>query len=509
MIHRVIRVLLIEEDLEDAKTIRACLGKVSGMTIQLVHARQIACLREHLASEPFDVLLVDLDTAAPSLRNDFESNLVPCGEVPVIILTEAESLREGLAVMRKGATDYLSKKNLDAPTLARSIRYSIERNRAGRELQASEQRYRQLLRAVTTYTYSVDLQRGVPVSTKHGTGCEATTGYAPGDFAADPYLWFNMVHPEDRQLVQKMVERVLAGQHVSPIEHRIIHRDGTIRWLRDTIVPHCDEQGQLLHYDGLVEDITDRKRLEERLRHQEAQMLAAQEIQRQFLPDGPPMLPGYDLAAALHPAEFASGDLFDFLPMLDGTMALVVGDVSGHGVGPALLMASTHVLLRTLVLTYSDAAQVMTLANTMLCRETRQERFVTSFLGCLNIEKGTFQYVNAGHSIGCVMNFRGEIISDLEGGGPPLGVKPNLTYTSSDPLQLDPGDLVVIFTDGILEARSAENKSFGRRRALQTIRSNLNKSARDMAENLCTAARLFSEDEKLMDDVTVVVLKVK
>jgi PAS domain S-box-containing protein len=479
------------------------------MSIELVHIQHATSLSDRLARESFDVLLVDLESATPSLRSGFQSQIAPCAAVPVIVLTQAESLREGLDVMRRGATDYLCKKSLNGSLLARSIRYAVERNRAGRELQASEQRYRQLLEAVTTYTYSVQLQHGVPVSTKHGKGCEATTGYSPGDFAVDPYLWFNMVHPDDRPLVQELVENVLAGKPVLPIEHRIIHRDGTIRWVRDTIVPHCDQQGQLVHYDGLVEDITDRKQLEQRLRYQEAQMLAAQEIQRQFLPDGPPMLPGYDVAAVLYPAEFASGDLFDFLPMLDGTTALVVGDVSGHGVGPALLMASTHVLLRTLVLTYADAAKVMTLANTMLCRETRQERFVTSFLGCLNAERASFQYVSAGHSIGYIMNSRGEIKTKLHGGGLPLGIRPNMTYTASEPLPLDYGDLIVLFTDGILEARSGEDKAFGTTGVLETIRDNLDKSACDLAETLCNAARRFSKHEKLLDDVTVMVLKVK
>ena len=133
-------------------------------------------------------------------------------------------------------------------------------------LRASEQRYRQLLAAVTTYTYSVEFANGVPVSTRHGWGCVSATGYTPDDYASDPNLWITMVHPDDRDMVRRHVARVLAGERVPAIEHRVLHKDGTTRWVRDTIVQHFDDAGRLVRYDGLVEEITERKRSEERFR---------------------------------------------------------------------------------------------------------------------------------------------------------------------------------------------------------------------------------------------------
>jgi PAS domain S-box-containing protein len=134
------------------------------------------------------------------------------------------------------------------------------------ELRSSESKYRQLLSAMTAYRYTVDVRDGQPIRTQHSSGCQATTGYTPEDYAADPDLWIKMIHPDDHQRVLAHVEQVHSHDAVGPVEHRIIHRDGSVRWVRDTIVRHVDHAGVLARYDGLIEDITDRKRADMRLR---------------------------------------------------------------------------------------------------------------------------------------------------------------------------------------------------------------------------------------------------
>src|SRR5208283_4777788 len=94
-------------------------------------------------------------------------------------------------------------------------------------LHESERHYRQLLDAVTSYTYSVEIRDGAPRSTSHGEGCLAATGYTPEDFASDPHLWFTMVHPQDRELVLRHAANTLADCGAGPIEHRIFHQDGS------------------------------------------------------------------------------------------------------------------------------------------------------------------------------------------------------------------------------------------------------------------------------------------
>ncbi len=139
----------------------------------------------------------------------------------------------------------------------------------------SEQRYKRLLGSVTDYICTVKLDNGCPVETTHGPGCEAVTGYPPGAFSADPYLWFRMIVPEDRDMVLTHIARVESGEAVPSLEHRILHKDGSIRWIKNTPVLHRDEDGRVTSYDGLISDITERKWAEEahRLSYQQYESL--------------------------------------------------------------------------------------------------------------------------------------------------------------------------------------------------------------------------------------------
>jgi PAS domain S-box-containing protein len=136
-------------------------------------------------------------------------------------------------------------------------------------LKLSEERYRRITEGLTDYSYTVHLENGQVVQTTHGSACVAVTGYTAEEFAADPYLWIRMVVPEDRDLVREHVRQVLAGQKTSPLEHRIVRKDGYVRWINDTAVLNIDDNGILISYDGLIKDITDRKMIEQTLRESE------------------------------------------------------------------------------------------------------------------------------------------------------------------------------------------------------------------------------------------------
>jgi PAS domain S-box-containing protein len=125
-----------------------------------------------------------------------------------------------------------------------------------------EHRYEKLISYLTDYIYTVTIEDGKAMSTVHGPGCIAVTGYSSEDYARDPELWYRMVHGRDREKVVEQAQRALAGNDVKPIEHRIIHRDGSVRWIRNSIVVSKDESGRPIAYDGLINDITERKRAE-------------------------------------------------------------------------------------------------------------------------------------------------------------------------------------------------------------------------------------------------------
>jgi PAS domain S-box-containing protein len=136
------------------------------------------------------------------------------------------------------------------------------------DLRASEERYKKLVESVTDYIYTVKIENWHPVSTSHGPGCITVTGYTSLELEADPMLWYRMVHDEDRQNVIDHAAKIFSEENIKPLEHRIIHKSGSIRWIRNTPVRRY-EGGRLTAYDGLISDITDRKRVEEALRRSE------------------------------------------------------------------------------------------------------------------------------------------------------------------------------------------------------------------------------------------------
>jgi PAS domain S-box-containing protein len=145
-----------------------------------------------------------------------------------------------------------------------------ERRLAEQALVKSEERYKRLVESVTDYIYTVKVENGHSASTTHGPACAAVTGYTTDEFSADPHLWYRMVHEEDREQVLKHVQRILAGELPPPMEHRIIHKDGSVRWVRNTFVPQFNEEGLLVAYDGMISDVTQRRMAEDAVKREEA-----------------------------------------------------------------------------------------------------------------------------------------------------------------------------------------------------------------------------------------------
>jgi PAS domain S-box-containing protein len=152
------------------------------------------------------------------------------------------------------------------------VRDLTERKKAERRIQESEQRYQRITEGLTDYLYTVRLQDGQVVETSHGQACKEVTGYTKKEFANNPNLWMNMVVEEERGQVLESVQKILAGENIPPIEHRIVRKDGQIRWVRDTPILQFDSENKLVSYDGVIKDITEHKRAEETLKESEARL---------------------------------------------------------------------------------------------------------------------------------------------------------------------------------------------------------------------------------------------
>ena len=151
-------------------------------------------------------------------------------------------------------------------TYVNSVAKAIERNTFEQNLIESVERYKRITEGITDYLYKVIVKDGKAIETIHNLGCISITGYSSIEFEQDPYLWINMIVPEEREQIANRFAQILAGKDLqNTIEHRIICKDGRIKWVSDTTIPKLDEKGQIISYDGVIKDITERKQAEKAL----------------------------------------------------------------------------------------------------------------------------------------------------------------------------------------------------------------------------------------------------
>jgi len=146
------------------------------------------------------------------------------------------------------------------------------------KITGSEKRYERLLQYLTDYIYTVHVYKGEVVNTVHGPGVVSVTGYTSSDFAQSPELWYKMIHDDDRDMIIERANRALTGEPVETVEHRMIHRDGSVRWVSNSIVLSKDAKGFLHYYDGLIKDITSLKKAEEEARIKQQQLVQADKM---------------------------------------------------------------------------------------------------------------------------------------------------------------------------------------------------------------------------------------
>jgi serine phosphatase RsbU (regulator of sigma subunit) len=279
-------------------------------------------------------------------------------------------------------------------------------------------------------------------------------------------------------------------------------------YLREGHQANPNERIFLSSVADVLAELLVRHQAEASLREQEAELLGAKRIQQRLLPRSDPNLPGFDIAGASYPARLAGGDLFDFLAFPDGSLAIIIGDVCGHGMRSALVMAQTHAYLHAMGEAQSDLGAILTAANAILAGHLDEAMFVTLFCAKLEPRDRTLHYFSAGHPAVCVLDASGAVTRRLDSTAMPLGVEPHTVFAASGPIVLEPGDIALLLTDGILEAQARGGLVFGVERALDIVRVNRDKSAREIVESLCTAAREFSQPVEPEDDITAVVVKV-
>ena len=229
-------------------------------------------------------------------------------------------------------------------------------------------------------------------------------------------------------------------------------------------------------------------------------------IQASFLPDKLPEIEGYQLAAWWEPAEEVSGDYYDLLKLPDCRLGLVVADVSGHGIGPSLIMASVRAMLRVIVRNYSNPDDILERLSLSIHTDLREGRFITFLMAAVNPATHELSFCNAGHGPAFVYRKASDEFIDLKATTLPLGIQHDCGFPAGEPLTLEEGDVVLLATDGTIELRNASGEFFGKERLMQHIADNSNSTAEEIVQSLKSAINNF-HTETPPDDVTFVVLK--
>lgn len=237
----------------------------------------------------------------------------------------------------------------------------------------------------------------------------------------------------------------------------------------------------------------------------DVELRLARDVQSSLLPLESPKVPGYDIAGRTIPAKTVGGDYFDFIPTGDGRLAIAVADVSGKGLPASLLMANLQATLRSQILLNPPPHECLARANRLLFRSTSPEKFATLFYGILDIQRNLLDFCNAGHTPPLL--FLGHTPPRrLDTGGLILGILEDASYMH-DNVELKPGNVLVICSDGVTEAISPEGEFYGEERLVDLIQRDQNLSAARLLDSIIADVDAFAAGSQHADDITLVVVK--
>jgi phosphoserine phosphatase len=236
-------------------------------------------------------------------------------------------------------------------------------------------------------------------------------------------------------------------------------------------------------------------------------MEIAREIQRGLLPKCNPSMAGFDIAGFSQPADETGGDIYDFFPLDEHRLAVVVADATGHGIGPALVIAETRAMLRALSGQAADMCMVLGTVNDLLAADLGDARFVTCFFGVLDTAGSCLTFASAGHGPILLYDRKADHFDQQKATGVPLGAFGGSRFTEVIPRNLRCGDQAVILTDGIFEAVNQHGEQFGIDRVMDLLRLHRDLPAHQTIERLRDAVMAFAGDLDQADDVTAVIIR--
>jgi len=327
------------------------------------------------------------------------------------------------------------------------------------------------------------------------------TGFTPEEaLGRTPRILRSGAH--DTAFYEQMWKTLLAGKvYRSLVTNR--KKNGEEYSVDQVISPITDEEGRPTHFVSVSRDISDRLKWEEK----SLEMRMASMVQERLYPQEAPHVPGLDIAGVTLPAVETCGDYYDFIPARGGKIYLAIGDICGHGLGSSLLMAETRAYLRGLIQIGGPIEEIVERLNSLLEADLADNYFVTLLLIEIDPRSGRLVYVNAGHTPGYVLEASGAIKLEMTCTGTALGILPDSQYESLVPPNLEPGESLLLLTDGIVEARTRDRSFFGSERALEVLRRHRREPAERIVEELGRVVEAFTGSRLRKDDQTIVVCR--
>ena len=248
----------------------------------------------------------------------------------------------------------------------------------------------------------------------------------------------------------------------------------------------------------LHKQILAKKKLEE-------QISIAKDVQLSILPSQPPLIDGYDIDSVCIPTYEIGGDYFDYIPIDKNKIGIVLADVSGDGVPAALIMAAFRAMIRNQVRVEEQPSRVMNFLNEQLPDFCRKRDFITTIYGKLDFKEHIFTYTNCGHNPPLIINSAGsmEVVNEI---GPALNLVQEANYKSTH-IKIKPGDVIVLYTDGVTEIFNNDREEFGIERLKNVLTSSADSTASGIIEKVINSTKDFSQQEYYSDDFTILALK--
>ncbi len=293
------------------------------------------------------------------------------------------------------------------------------------------------------------------------------------------------------------------------------HKDGRTIVTESTGAPILDAKGNLIKWRGVDRDITERLQAEEEIRRAHVklavaknEMKIARQIQESLLPAAPVIMPGLRIHGHCMPADLVGGDYFDYFRQQGDCVDVVIADVSGHSVGPALFMVETRSAIRTHAHLTENPAETLAMMNESLYDDLNQaDHFITMFYMRYDSLNHRLSYANAGQCPPLLLRPGQLSCSELNADGLVLGVMKDVHFEEKE-LDLNAGDMVFLYTDGITEAENPKGELFGTRRLCETLTAHIELDPQQLIDELIEQLQSFRQKKTFDDDVTIVILKV-